>query len=123
MEQLQPYENSRNFFHIIDSLKAQLGLCVKNTIELSSPHHHHHHSSSSSSSSSSSPIKKITSLKRGRPLLLGSLDKKVQKFLVALHSKGGVVDTIVAVAVAKGLTQKSSDGSLKVLDLDNSSWA
>ena len=36
-------------------------------------------SSSSSSSSSSSLIKKITSLKRGRPLLLGSLEEKVQK--------------------------------------------
>ena len=33
---------------------------------------------------SSSRIKKVTSLKRGRPLLLGSLDKKVQKILVAL---------------------------------------
>ena len=29
MEQLQPYENSRNYFHIVDSPKAQLGLYVK----------------------------------------------------------------------------------------------
>ena len=74
------------------------------------------------SPSSSSPIKNITSLKRDRPLLLGSLDEKVQTFLVALRSKGGVVNTIVAVAVAKALIEKSSDESLKVLDLDNSSW-
>ena len=29
MEQLQPYENSRNYFHIVDSPKAQLGLYVE----------------------------------------------------------------------------------------------
>ena len=34
-----------------------------------------------------------------------------------------MVNTIVAVAVAKALIEKSSDESLKVLDLDNSSWA
>ena len=49
--------------------------------------------------SSSSPIKKLTSLKTGRPLPLGSLDEDVQKFLVVLHSKWVVVNTIVAVAV------------------------
>ena len=79
--------------------------------------------SSSSSSSSSSPIKKLTLLKRGRQLLLGSLDEKVQNFLVALRSKGGVVNTIVVVTLAKALMEKSSDASLKVLDLDNSSLA
>ena len=42
MEQLQCFENSRKYFHIIDSLEARLGLWVKNTIELLSPHHHHH---------------------------------------------------------------------------------
>ena len=77
----------------------------------------------SSSSSSSSPIKRLTLLKRGRPLLLGSLDEKVQNFLVALRSKGGVVNTIVVVTLAKALMEKSSDASLKVLDLDNSSLA
>ena len=75
------------------------------------------------SQSSSSPIKKLSLLKRGRPLMLGSLDEKVQKFLVALRSKGGVVNTVVAVAVAKALIEKSSDESLKAIDLDNSSWA
>ena len=79
--------------------------------------------SASLSSSSSSPIKKLTLLKIGRPLLLGSLDEKVQKLLVALRSKGGVVNTIVVVTLAKALMEKSSDASLKVLDLDNSSLA
>ena len=41
---------------------------------------------------------------------------------MALHSKGAVVNTIVVVAVAKALVEKSSDESLKVLDLDNLSW-
>ena len=65
---------------------------------------------------SSSPIKKLTLLKRGRLLLLRSLDEKVHKALVALCLKGGV-------AIAKALIEKSSNESLKVLDLDNSSWA
>ena len=38
---------------------------------------------------------------------------------MALHSKEGVVNTTVTVAVAKALIKKSSDESLKVLDLDN----
>ena len=42
---------------------------------------------------------------------------------MALCSKGRVVNTIAAVAVAKALIEKSSDESLEVLDLDNSSWA
>ena len=65
--------------------------------------------SSSSSSSSSSPIKKVTSLKRGRPLPFDSLDEKVQKFLVVLRSKGGLVNTIVA----KAVIEKSSVCHLK----------
>ena len=47
----------------------------------------------------------------------------MQKLLVASRSKVGVVNTIVAVAVVKALIGKSSDESLKFLDLDNSSWA
>ena len=54
--------------------------------------------------------------------MLGSLDAKVQKFFMALRAKGGVVNTVVAVAVAKALIEKSSDESLKVIDLDRSSW-
>ena len=46
----------------------------------------------------------------------------MQKFLVALPSKGGVVNAIATVTVAKTLIEKSSDESLKVLHLDNSSW-
>ena len=39
---------------------------------------------------SSSTTKKITSLNRGKPLMLGSLDEKVKRFLLTLRSKGVV---------------------------------
>ena len=42
---------------------------------------------------------------------------------MALRAKGGVVNMVVAVSVAKALIEKSSDESLKVIDLDRSSWA
>ena len=62
----------------------------------------------------------ITSLKRGRLLMLGSLDGKMKRFLLTLRSKGGVVNIVVSVEVAKALIAKCFDESLKVLDLDNS---
>ena len=71
---------------------------------------------------SSSTTKTITSSKRGRPLMLGSLNEKVKRFLLTLRSKGGAVNIVVAVAVAKALIAKCYDESLKVLDLDNLSW-
>ena len=42
-------------------------------------------------------------LPRGRPLLLGSLDQVVQKFLLALRSRGGLITSVIAVFVAKAL--------------------
>ena len=45
------------------------------------------------------------------------------RFFLTVCSKGGVVNTVVAVAIAIALIEKSSDKSLKVLDLDNSFWA
>ena len=48
-----------------------------------------------------------------------SLIKKVEIFLPALRSKDGLMNNVAAVAVAKALIAKSSDESLKVLDLDN----
>ena len=70
-----------------------------------------------------SPAKKICSLKRGRPLMLGHLDEKIKTFLLALRKKGGVVNTVVAIATATALIEKSDDEHLKVIDLDRSSWA
>ena len=57
-------------------------------------------------------------LKRERPLLLGSvLDEKVKHFLLKLRKKGGVVNTVVAVATTKALIGRSSDEHLKLLIL------
>ena len=61
-------------------------------------------------------------VKRGRPLLLGSeIDEKVMKYLHAIRNKGGVVNTVVAIAIAQALIAKSEDKNLKVLDLEKTS--
>ena len=62
-------------------------------------------------------------LPRGRPLLLGSLDQMVQKFLLALRSKGGMVSSTIAVASAKALIARNPQLNLNHIDLDSSSWA
>ena len=46
---------------------------------------------------------KITLQKRGRPLMLGCLDEKVQSFLHVLKRKRGVVNAFVSVATAIAL--------------------
>ena len=61
--------------------------------------------------------------KRGRPLMLGALDEKVRNFLQIVRRKGGVVNTVVAIATAKALIEKSDQQHLKNLDLERSSWA
>ena len=47
------------------------------------------------------------------------LDKKVKYFLLQLRKKGGVVNTVVAVATAKTLIARSSDEHLKLIDLES----
>ena len=67
---------------------------------------------------------KISCLKRGRPLLLGAvLDEKIKHFSLQLRKKGGVVNTVVAVAAAKALIARSSDEHLKLTDLESTTWA
>ena len=39
----------------------------------------------------------------GRPLLLGSLDEKVQRYLFATKRKGGLMSSAIAIATAKAL--------------------
>ena len=67
--------------------------------------------------------KKLPSLKRGRPLLPGTIDEKVKNFLFALRQKGGVVNTVVAIATAKALIERSKDEHLKLIDLESCYWA
>ena len=55
--------------------------------------------------------------------MLGCLDEKVQSFLHVLRRKGGVVNTVVAIATVKALITRSEYENLKCLDLDSSFWA
>ena len=57
---------------------------------------------------STSPIKGMPA-KRSRPLMLGTVDKKIWDFLIAVRYRGGLVNRIIAIAAAKGLIQSSSD--------------
>ena len=61
--------------------------------------------------------KRIVPLKRGRTLLLGSIDEKVGQFLQVMRRKGGVVNTVVDIATAKALIAKNDLEHLKVIDL------
>ena len=64
----------------------------------------------------------LTKFKRGRPLMLGLIDEKVKNFLLILRWKGGVVNSVVGLAAAQALIQKSSDEHLKCINLVFSSW-
>ena len=64
----------------------------------------------------------ISLQKTDRPLLLGTLDKKVKTFPHVFRRKGGMVNTVLAVATAKPLTARSPDEHLKCLDLNSSYW-
>ena len=61
-------------------------------------------------------------MKRGRPLMLGSLDKKVKNFLMILRRKEQDVNSVVAIAVAQALIEKCTDKHLKCIDLISSKW-
>ena len=61
-------------------------------------------------------------MKRGRPLMIGSLDKKVKKILIILRRKGGVVNSVVAIAAAQALIERRTDEYLKCIDLISSTW-
>ena len=56
-------------------------------------------------------MKKLATMTHGRSLTLGKLDEKVKNFLLALRRKGGVVNTLVAIAAAKAFIQKSNEES------------
>ena len=63
----------------------------------------------------------LSILPRGRPLLLGSLDQMVQKFLLALRSRGGLITSVVVVSVSKALIARNPHLMLDHIDLDSSS--
>ena len=71
---------------------------------------------------STSPTKGIPAKRRGRPLMLGIVDKKIRDFLIALRHRDGEVNSTFAIAAAGGLIQSSSDPDLKLIKI-NTSWA
>ena len=65
----------------------------------------------------------LSVLPRGRPLLLGSLDQMVQRFLLSLQRTGGLVSSAVATSTAKALIAQNPQYNLSHIDLDSSHWA
>ena len=60
------------------------------------------------------PAEYITSLTRGRPLIVGPvIDEKVRKFLMPLFKKGGHISYGIASTTANILLSRSEDLSLK----------
>ena len=57
-------------------------------------------------------IQELPSKKKGHPYLLGEkLEKQVQSYLIALRDRGGVVNTAIVLACAKGIV-KNYDSNL-----------
>ena len=67
--------------------------------------------------------KKLSLLPRGRPLMLGSLDEMVQKYICVYRSCGGPVISITAISIAKILIAHNPQLNLEHIDLDSFSWA
>ena len=64
------------------------------------------------------PEKAIKEKKRGLPILLGEIDDMVQRFLLSLRKKGGLVHEVVARSVAKTLVKRSGKPELMSVDFD-----
>ena len=54
--------------------------------------------------------------------MLGTDDRKIRDFLIALCQREGVINSTIAIAAAKVLIQSSSDPNLKRIKI-NTSWA
>ena len=64
----------------------------------------------------------LPKMKNGRPLMVGSLDEKVKICFMISRRKGGVVNSVVAIADAQALITKSTDEHLNCIDLISSTW-
>ena len=60
-------------------------------------------------------------MQRGRPLMLGSLDQMVQKYLQAYRNRGGSVSSLVAMSISKVLIARNPQLNLQHIDIDTSS--
>ena len=68
------------------------------------------------------PEKVIKEKKWGRPTLLSEIDNMVQRFLLSLRKKGGVLNEVVARSPAKTLVKDSGKPDLMFVDLDGKWW-
>ena len=66
---------------------------------------------------------KLLLQRKGRPLMLRSLDEMVQRYLPTYRSSGGPVNSLIAVSIAKVLNAQNPQLNLDHIDLDSSSWA
>ena len=64
----------------------------------------------------------LSVLPRRRPLLLGSLNQMVQRFLLSLQRTGGLVSCAIAISAAKALIARNPQYNLIHIDLDSSHW-
>ena len=65
----------------------------------------------------------LLSQRRGRPLMLGSLDEMLQRYLRTYRGRGGPVNSLIAKSIAKVLIARNPQLNLDHIDLDLSSWA
>ena len=68
------------------------------------------------------PEKVIKEKKRGRPIVLGEIDDMVQRFLLSLRKKDGVVNEAVARSVTKTLVKRSGKLELMSVNVDGKWW-
>ncbi|KAK6167122.1 hypothetical protein SNE40_021221 [Patella caerulea] len=68
----------------------------------------------------------IENEKRGRPLLLGDLDNKVSKHIKLIREAGGIVNSAIVIATARGIVKRKNKWNLaengESLNI-NKSWA
>ena len=65
--------------------------------------------------------KELSLLPRGMPLKLGSLDEMVQKYIRAYRSRGGPVNSIIVISIAKVLIARNPQFHLEHINLESSS--
>ena len=64
------------------------------------------------------PEKVLKEKKQVRPILIGEIDDIVQRFLLSLRKKVGVINEVVARSVAKTLVKRGGKPELMSVDLD-----
>ena len=67
--------------------------------------------------------KELSLLPRGRPLMLRLLDEMVKNYICEYRSRGGPVNSIITISIAKALIACNLQFNLEHINLDSSSWA